>query len=352
MTPSPGRYALSEYSLGDLSDAELEPIIRLSNLIGQEREPRHSDVTVEEARILFDSPGQVRRRFVVRDGNQPVAMAVFQHADDDSNRNLLRVAITVAPDHRRKGIGTSLLARAAAAADELDRTLLSGEVFSTVPAGSAFANEVGGRSQMDFDTNVLDMADLDRQLMKGWVEEGSTRADGYTIRTFPGMFPDELLGGIAHLFMVLERDMPTPASWEERHYSAEEIREFLAHLLAAGETITAVAVHDATGEAAGLSQLYRRRAEPSTWQVITTMVDPKHRGHGLGKWVKGASNLMAQEIWGDARYQETSNAHTNEAMLAINRAMGFRHEYAMTNYEADLADVKSYLGRRGTGNIQ
>jgi GNAT superfamily N-acetyltransferase len=146
--------------------------------------------------------------------------------------------------------------------------------------------------------------------------------------------------------------MPTPDSWEERHYTGEEIRAFGDHFLAAGETVTAVAIHDATGEAAGLSQLYRRHADPSTWQVITTMVDPRHRGHGLGKWVKGASNMMALETWGDARYQETSNARSNQAMLAINRAMGFRHEYAMTNYEADRADVEGYLHRRGARDIQ
>lgn len=352
MTLDPGRYALFEYSIDDLSDPELEPIVGLSNIIGREREPRHADVSVREARILFDSPGQVRRRFVVRADSQPVAMAVFQHADDRSNRDLLRVVVTVAPDHRRRGIGTSLLAAATTMAEELGRTLLSGEVFSTVPAGRAFARAVGAKRQMDFDTNVLDMAGLDRRLMERWVEEGSIRAPGYSIRTFQGMFPDELLGGIAHLFMVLERDMPTPESWEERHYSSDEVREFLAYFLAAGETITAVAIHDATGETAGLSQLYRRHADPSTWQVITTMVDPEHRGHGIGRWVKGASNIKALEIWGDARYQETSNAHTNEAMLAINRAMGFRHEYTMTNYEADLVDVASYLDRRGARNIQ
>jgi hypothetical protein len=73
------------------------------------------------------------------------------------------------------------------------------------------------------------------------------------------------------------------------------------------------------------------------------MVDPDHRGRSLGKWLKGAVNLAALEGWDGGVYQETGNAFTNEAMLAINHAMGFRHELTMTDVEIALDDALGYV---------
>ncbi|MEA1903199.1 MAG: GNAT family N-acetyltransferase, partial [Actinomycetota bacterium] len=78
----------------------------------------------------------------------------------------------------------------------------------------------------------------------------------------------------------------------------------------------------------------------------TTMVDPAHRGHALGKWVKAAVNLEALEKWPGGRYEETGNAEGNDAMLGINRAMGFRVEFTLSEVAASRRAVESYLGAR------
>ena len=89
--------------------------------------------------------------------------------------------------------------------------------------------------------------------------------------------------------------------------------------------------------------MIRRNSDPATWIVSTTMVDPPHRGQSIGKWVKGATNLAALERWPDGVYQETGNAFTNDAMLAINHAMGFRHDLTITDVEVSTARARSYL---------
>ncbi len=111
------------------------------------------------------------------------------------------------------------------------------------------------------------------------------------------------------------------------------------HFAQGADSLTAVAIHDDSGQAAGMSQLIRRRIDPTNWFVSTTMVDPDHRGKALGKWVKGVVNLEALEKWPGGEWQETGNAFTNDAMLGINHAMGFEHEYTMSDVEFDVDEV-------------
>ena len=340
-------YSLHDLTLSELADEDLQPIVDLINLVSVEREPRHVDLSVDEFRLFADSPGQVRRRLVVNDDEgHPVALLQTNYPDDGSNPHLLRVGISVLPAHRRRGIGSELLAQAVEMGNDLNRPTLSSNVFDTVPDGNSFAEAVGAKRTLDFHMNTLEISDLDLDLLNLWLQQGPRRAPGYSVVLIDGSFPEDLLEGMAHLYLVLERDMPTPEGFEPRVWTPELVRRFMEHFLQGTEALTAVAVHDESGEAAGMSQLVRRNADPTKWIVTTTMVDPPHRGHALGKWVKAAVSLEALARWPGGEYQETGNAFSNDAMLGINRAMGFEHEYTMTDLEVDVGQAEKYLAGR------
>lgn len=340
-------YSVHEWDIEALDEDDLQAIVDLSNEIRAETEPRHTDLTADEFRMFVDTPGQIRRRFVVRSGtDRPVALLGTQYADDESNPQRLRVTLTVAPRHRRRGIGTRLLDQAAGIARDLGRSTLTGEVSDTVAAGGVFLSAVGGKGTLDHHLSSLEIADLDRDLLQQWVDQGPGRAPGYSVHVFDGTFPEEYLDGLAHLYLVLERDMPTPDGQEPREWTPELVHRFMEHFLQGTEALTATAIHDESGQAAGMSQLVRRTVDPGTWIVTTTMVDPMHRGHALGKWVKGAVNLEALDRWTDGEYQETGNAVTNDAMLGINQAMGFEREYTMTEVELGVDQAEKYLASR------
>ncbi|MGD2103259.1 MAG: hypothetical protein PVG83_13595, partial [Acidimicrobiia bacterium] len=55
-----------------------------------------------------------------------------------------------------------------------------------------------------------------------------------------------------------------------------------------------------------------------------------------------AVNLTALETWPGGLWEETGNAFTNDAMLSINRAMGFEHELTLTEVELKVADALTY----------
>lgn len=58
--------------------------------------------------------------------------------------------------------------------------------------------------------------------------------------------------------------------------------------------------------------------------VGSTGVRPEHRGHALGKWLKAAMTLRVLEERPHVTDIRTSNADSNEAMVGINCAMGYR----------------------------
>ena len=105
--------------------------------------------------------------------------------------------------------------------------------------------------------------------------------------------------------------------------------------------------HDASGELVGISELYLPRARPWFAFQGDTGVDPAHRGHGLGAWMKAVNHLRLRDERPDVEVVQTWNADSNEPMLRINRALGFAAGAALPRLvpAADLSTLAD--ARRG-----
>lgn len=338
---------IREINIADMGDDELRPVVEFFNTLSREAQPRHTDMSIEELRIFDGFPGSVKTRHLLEsDAGQVLGVLRTSYADDGSNPDKIRVDIGISPKHRRKGLGTRLLEQALEISAAANRTTLTSSIYDTVAASEAFARATGARRVMDMHLNVLKTADLDRQLLESWASDGPTRAPGYDVEIYENTFPDELAEGLAHLYLVLERDMPTPEGHEPRTWTPEIVLQFRDQFIQGTDSLMAIAFHSETGAAAGMSQLIRRHTNPSTWIVTTTMVDPEHRGHALGKWTKAAVNLRALKDWPEGEWQETGNAFTNDAMLGINHAMGFTHEFTATEVELSLEHASAFVQAR------
>lgn len=342
------KVVVDDLHLDELPDEELNDLVALVNEWNREAQPRSVDLSVDEYVIMVTSPGWVRNRFAARSADGLlVGVAEGRHSDDGTNPDLVWAQIRVKPEARRSGVGSLLLGQLARSTAELDRTWIKGWVFDTVPAGAAFAEAVGASAKLEHHENVLAIQDIDWNLMTEWVAQGTARAPGYQVMTHEDGWPAELNDGMANLYYILERDMPMADGFEPREWTAEKVEQMLAHYAETTDSVTAIALDPASGAPVGMSQLMRRHADPATWIVTTTMVDPDHRGLSLGKWLKGAVNLAARDRWDEGVYQETGNAFTNDAMLAINREMGFKHEFTTTDVEMTVTQAFSYLESRG-----
>jgi GNAT superfamily N-acetyltransferase len=91
-----------------------------------------------------------------------------------------------------------------------------------------------------------------------------------------------------------------------------------------GQSIwTVIARHDATGALAGWTSLLFPKVRTDVAYQLGTGVEPAHRGHGLGRWVKAVNLLRLLDERPAVQRVETENATNNGPMLAINHALGF-----------------------------
>jgi predicted N-acetyltransferase YhbS len=242
--------------------------------------------------------------------------------DTAGNEDLAEIGyLIVRPERRRAGIGRTLVQ---AVCDRTARSRIRAYVPIGHRGGMGLAAAVGATPGIVDRQNRLQVADLDRDVLEGWVRRAQVRAGGYSLVCFDGPCPEELLEGFAVLTRVMNT-APRSAGDEDVFQTPAEIRDFHEALFRRmGWMWTVCARHDATRELVGFTQLLATSARPWLGQQWDTGVDPVHRNCGLGRWLKAANALRLMDDRPEVTTIETWNAGVNAAMLAINNAMGFR----------------------------
>jgi mycothiol synthase len=102
-------------------------------------------------------------------------------------------------------------------------------------------------------------------------------------------------------------------------------------------------VDDATSDFVGLTDIVVNSAVPERVQIGNTAVDPAHRGRALGKWLKGAMTQKVLDELPAAHWLVTANAASNDAMLSINRQLGFHARAAVKTWQVSTERARAYL---------
>jgi GNAT superfamily N-acetyltransferase len=257
------------------------------------------------------------------------------------------IDVLVAADHRRRGIGRSLLEKAQRTATDRGRRVFQG--YCEEPIGRALApadilpakSGTGGMPlalpSTIFATDAgysLEQVETSSRLTlpvpEGLLGRLEARAvehsAGYGLLGWEDACPEEYLDSYAVLRSRMSIDAPRaglelgPESW-----NAARIREEEETWRKSGvESVISAALHNDTGELAAFTVLSYRQARPNAMIQEDTLVAPQHRGHRLGMLVKIANIRRAQAAWSAARSVITWNASENRHMLAINTSLGFR----------------------------
>ncbi|MFC2153094.1 GNAT family N-acetyltransferase, partial [Actinomycetota bacterium] len=126
----------------------------------------------------------------------------------------------------------------------------------------------------------------------------------------------------------------------------ETVRERLERTRDTTRRVTTVARHIESGRLVGFSELVRNHPADPVLDTSLTVVDPDHRGHGIGKRMKADVILRAITRFPDVTHIRTRNASSNTHMLRINDAIGFAAEHAVVAYQAPFATIDDYLAHR------
>lgn len=268
-------------------------------------------------------------------------------AEREDNRHLLDVrALHVLPAYRRRGLARLLLAKLLELAEGHDRRLLLGATTDRVPEGAALAERLGARPGLAAHTNQLELAELNRELLDGWLS--AAPRERYALEFRAGPYPEAELSAIAELLNAMNTAPRGDLEVEDFTVTPERLRQWERYRAAQGlERWALFALERSSGALAGATIVYFDARDPALLLQDDTVVVPAHRGHGLGKWLKAA---MLEKVLRERPQVErvrTGNADANAPMLAINHALGFKPYVAETVWQLTREELRAYLSEAG-----
>jgi GNAT superfamily N-acetyltransferase len=269
------------------------------------------------ARALVD----VRLGVAVQDAD--VVGAVLQRFPVGEVRYSWLAFLAVDERVRRRGVGTALLAAALDAAANADKTRIGWRTVAGDPAATRLSASVGAVIEETLEQHRLRTDQLDRRLLEHWVVTRTERAQRYSLVAWDGRCPDELVDQFAALQAVMDHapgNDPTLATAA----TVARLRAGEDWWLARGPYWRVCARDDSTGELVGFTELQLPSWQPWRADQGDTGVRVDHRGRGIGRWLKAVNLLRLLAEAPAVKVVDTTTAATNDPMLSINHAIGFR----------------------------
>lgn len=270
-----------------------------------------------------------RRAYLGRVGGDAVAAAWMAMPLLD-NLHRATLVVTVLPAHRRRGHGTSLLAHVEAAARAQGRTSLTGEVWWPWSLGSGGEGSPGREFGLarGYAAALVEVRRLLRLPVPGDVldrlaAQAAERHGSYTLRSWVGRVPDDIVESWAVLDASLDTEAPTgDLDIEAPEPDVAKVREMEELVEAQKRTLYHSVALDAEGRVVAYTVIGYSSMDGKSYQW-GTLVEKAHRGHRLGLAVKVANLKLLQSERPDVPTVTTYNAEVNAHMIQVNEAMGF-----------------------------
>lgn len=286
----------------------------------------------EELRVMLQERG-TRSRSDAWTGSVDgeVVAAGFVRTPLLDNLTSAEIGVWVGPGHRRRGFGSAMLEGVEREASARGRTLLNAEAlwsFESGPEGAGepgpeFARRCGFELGLGDVKRLLELPVAD-ELLDALAAEAAPHHAAYTLRSFVGPVPDELVDGWARLTSTLMTEAPTgELEREPEAIDASVVRESEAVAARQGRTKFNTVALDEHGDVVAYTDIATTVHEPGKAYQWGTLVRRDARGHRLGVAVKVANLRLLQREASDIRRLTTYNAEVNRHMVQVNERMGF-----------------------------
>jgi GNAT superfamily N-acetyltransferase len=309
--------------------------LRLEATVDRTDNARHDRV------VAFDDPDPVDDPdTVVAPDDRAVALGHLELGHDTANPGFCSAEIDVADG--RIDAGHAVLAELLDRAEADGRTSLLGWGPHNAEQ-TAFWTGLGATERYTERVSDLDLAAVDEGLMQRWIDARTERAGDIRMVHWNGACPPEHLNA----FVVARNAInDAPLGDIEIHdevFTAESTsREFEA-FEAVGWEIQALLALDPSGEAAALTTVCINGHRPeASWQGDTAVLDHQRR-RGIGRWIKAEMWRRLRANRPDITHLRTGNAESNDAMLAINVAMGYEPVHVMAGWQAEIRTIRASL---------
>ncbi|MFX1272832.1 MAG: GNAT family N-acetyltransferase [Promethearchaeota archaeon] len=344
-------YVIQRFDIADASQEDWGKFHRYRRKRSSEvfpGDPVEEDVVYEEwARTSLEETDIKCYAAVLKaDPSEMVAwlrMSVFRESSPSypGNKHLVRVNLAVLKEHRRKGIGLSLLKRVYEFAKEHKKSVIIGS--TTDEEGRDLNHKIGGTEALEMRVYRLSLDEVDWKMVERWNREGAERSPDASLEFFESI-PDEILEDYCEKYTEVYNQMPLDElDVGDLVYTPELVREYEETCVKSGETWLKAILQEKNGDISGMTDVVYHPSKAPLLTQILTGVDEKYRGHGKGKWVKAAMLLKVREKFPDIGAISTSNATSNTPMISINERLGFKLHLEAYNLQIDTEKLGAFL---------
>lgn len=353
------RVAVEAFDPRRLGDDRLRDLARLHNTVLRETRPDDPARPLGYYRDLYHSLAGAteydRRFWWARDVRDRLAGALTGSVrTTGDNGHVMHVELLVAPEARGRGLGRALLRRAALAARQQGQTLLIGlitgsEPLRQEPAGR-FSWALGGRPGLEHRIYRLELGDVDATLLRRWQDEGLERCPEARLVWRLEPFRRDELVAVSYLMQAMNGAPRGRLKTEPRVYTPHSVAERDRSTFERGFRRSVVlAWHRDSGALMGYTMMLVDPYDRRVLRQADTAVEPSFRGRGLGKWLKAAMLERMLHDHPESSEVRTGNADANDAILRINRQLGFRPWLAHSVWQVPLDTLLAALGEPGAG---
>lgn len=347
MTVTASPYSIEPADVSALTSADGSALARLQQTLERERWPGDPPTPLEliEQRLRHRPAVMDPRDWIVRRGDAVVARANLTRWTQESNPHWRDAWIGVHPEHRRRGLATALLRRIVEASADDPEIVYGSNSNDRVPSGAELHRRLGAKEGLSNRTSELRLEAVDRALLREWA---SIDPAGYRLVWVDEDIPDLLMPNAIVAYDAMNTAPRGDLEFGDWHTTAEEIRDWEGVRRRNGALHRLViAVHEATGETAGFTEVnWHPRTAWAIGQQGTAVI-PAHRGHGIGKWMKAAMVERILREVPEATIIRTGNAYSNAPMLSINDRLGFTVVLSVMIWQTTYAQARAFVEARG-----
>lgn len=325
---------------------ELEPDRFRAALALQQRDEAETDpdtppITEEELRRFATddrSDGNRHERYALVDGDEVRVVAHLELEHDPENAHIASAEIFGLAHH----LDAARLALAhmldVAESDSRTSFMAWGPNSDT---HHGFWTAAGGVRQYIERLSALDTTVVDPGLMAEWIEQRNERAGDVELVRWVGPAPEEHMAAWIRSRNAMN-DAPTDGLDINDYLVTEaDIREDEDARTALGTRLMHILGLTPDGEPVGHTSVHVNTFRPAASGQWDTVVLDAHRRRGIGRWLKAEMWRWLREVEPDVTRLLTGNAESNDPMLGINVAMGYRPVAEFAVWQAPISAYRA-----------
>jgi GNAT superfamily N-acetyltransferase len=324
------------------SAAEVQSLVETLNAVlalDLPDDPPWQDVQVRDY-LAETMPGERRICWVAEDDRLPEGESrVFGHVSILLLGDIGVLEVLVHPQLRRRGLGRQLVAVAARRAYLEGFSSIGVEAIGGTPA-------IGFYTSLGFEQEYVETRSVLRLSTVDWLALGEMArsiAAGYRVEYHPGGPPDDMLEAYAQAKLEAPDD-ENELDLAPRSSDPQRLRDSLNTLHKRGlKPYIVLAVHEATGVVAGLTEVVVPAQHPERADQYDTIVVRDHRGYGIDRAIKARMLFELRSAEPGLIEVQTWNAQHNESMLKVNAELGFQSDRDWYEYGIDVAQLVQRL---------